>query len=178
MRIFNCRDTEESSAEVESSFVEKELNEVDSSSSDPSCSGSSSQEGLMLTKRHWDSGKFWDLLQELHQLSWIQNTVHGLDDRDARFSLHPLIGDWLQLRVESNIRRSCILEAGNLLMIVFNSYNDAGLSRLQRKLEILAHIDACLNNDQQYSGTCNILKYDSLNGPPFAFSKFYHSQGR
>ncbi|KAI9782854.1 MAG: hypothetical protein M1816_001674 [Peltula sp. TS41687] len=150
-RIFSYKDTEESSDEEDLSLDENESNEADNGALNSSGADATHQQAL--------------------------TTARALDDRGVTFSLHPLIADWLQLRVKSKIRRSYILEASNLLTIILHSFDKVDLS-LQWKLELLAHMDTCLSNDRQDSGTCSILCDNSLGGCAFSFGRFYRAQGR
>ena len=57
----------------------------------------------------WDEYKFHDIVTELRNLSLVQNL--RIQGSGVLFSLHPLIRDWMKLRIGSQSRRTYTIEA-------------------------------------------------------------------
>jgi tetratricopeptide (TPR) repeat protein len=125
----------------------------------------------------WNSGIYEKLINELRGLSLLENTSCDSDETQV-FSLHCLIRDWLQLRVDAKQQQDYTREAVKLVTAYLDS-SVASAATLQRKQEVLAHMDACLSNNYRFlsepgSGIGSI----SLKHPTSAFGIFYLRQGR
>ncbi|KAL8723929.1 MAG: hypothetical protein Q9181_007073 [Wetmoreana brouardii] len=102
------------------------------------------------TCEEWDSDRFWDMLSKLREMSLSQST--GRNTQGASFSIHPLIRDWLQLRLEPEIRRRFVEESLTIAATNARYYyeNDFSINRAQHDA-LLAHVDACIMNDRTFS---------------------------
>ncbi|KAI9856990.1 MAG: hypothetical protein M1824_005022 [Vezdaea acicularis] len=127
------------------------------------------------SNQKWNSELYWDLLRELQQLSLLESSTPKLGSAGAQFSLHPLIRDWLQLRKVTD-RQEFTKEAIKLITILLDS-DLISTADLERKQEILAHIDTCVSNDKQFLKE-NGFSNGSLNSEAESFSEFYSTRGR
>ncbi|KAL8673688.1 MAG: hypothetical protein Q9168_001903 [Polycauliona sp. 1 TL-2023] len=95
----------------------------------------------------WDTGRFWDLLMELHNLSLVQNI--DKDTQGAFFSFHPLVRDWLQHRGRTVDHSQSIAEGFAILESTANIHND-DYSRvnIDQRNAFVSHIDACLLSEE------------------------------
>lgn len=133
--------------------------------------------GQTPVKVFWNSGIYEELINELRELSLLENTSCDSDDTRV-FSLHCLIRDWLQLRVDSKQQQNYTSEAINLVTTYLDS-SFASTATLQRKQEVLAHMDTCIsNNDRFLSEPGSGIGSISLKHPTTAFGIFYLRQGR
>jgi hypothetical protein len=71
-----------------------------------SLGGYNPDELLLNGKKQWSSDHFVDVLKDLAQLSLLQSWWRG-DDNQCHFSLHPLVKDWIQLRIGAEKWRYC-----------------------------------------------------------------------
>ena len=123
----------------------------------------------------WDKYKFLDVIVELRNLSLIQ----GLDSRiwGTSFSLHPLIQDWMKLRLSIQDCQDYAAEA----MLILSNYmktQNSDIMTLQAKQIILSHLDTALENDHIYLVRGIRLGESCLEDPAFVFAGFYQDQGR
>ena len=125
----------------------------------------------------WDSDRFWDLIHKSHQLSLVQSIGSREEHGDAKFSLHPLIRDWLQLREKSRRRRSLTYEAIDLVVTSIREYTTRPATA-DLKSMLIAHMDTCLSNDSRFSKPQRSLGQD-ISGCDTAawFASFYSAQG-
>jgi tetratricopeptide (TPR) repeat protein len=124
----------------------------------------------------WSSINFGDALADLSELFLIEN-FERQDDGATRFSIHPLVSDWIKLRNKDDQTRRRYSEQVIGIMAVFLETNHFKYSP-QTKEEILAHLDECLNHDKDFFKNNFRLGYQSLRAPAAAFAKFYCEQGR
>ncbi|KAF7944111.1 hypothetical protein EAE96_010520 [Botrytis aclada] len=102
---------------------------------------------IFSTQGSWDSFRFQDVIVGLVNLSIIQNMEITSDE--VRFSFHPLVKDWLQLR-ESVERRRTYVSLAIALTASFIRKPDIELLSLQKRQELLSHIDACIENKSSF----------------------------
>jgi len=60
--------------------------------------GSDYNERVLDGKKEWSTDHFVEVLKDLSQLSLLQSWWRG-DDNHCHFSLHPLVKDWIRLRI-------------------------------------------------------------------------------
>ncbi|CAM6129976.1 unnamed protein product [Calypogeia fissa] len=96
----------------------------------------------------WDSIRYRFFLAELSKLSLLNFAIE--DTKQCRFYLHPLIADWLRLRVDLDKRRQCTIESCYLLAKLIES-TDLDSCSYAFRLYLLEHVDECLNNKRVYS---------------------------
>jgi tetratricopeptide (TPR) repeat protein len=95
----------------------------------------------------WDEYKFQDILKELRNLSLVQSL--RVQSSGTLFSLHPLVQDWIKLRISSESRRDYIIEATLVLsnFIKTQVFHEMAFNTRQTTF---SHLEAILQNDQEY----------------------------
>jgi tetratricopeptide (TPR) repeat protein len=126
----------------------------------------------------WISELFWELRAKCLQLSLlrVQSDNDQPDRNHQKFSLHPLIRDWLQLREKKSKRRSYCQEAITIVLVSIQSFGSQNTTADQKK-ELLAHMDACILNDKRFSKSGRTLGYDHCDAASI-FANMYRDQGR
>lgn len=116
-----------------------------------------------------------DILIELQSLSLIHNLQ--IDEHGARFSLHPLIQDWMKLRATPDARREFAREAV-LLLSTFLKSCDENETPLTTKQVLHGHLNAVIQNEEKYPVIHGELESIELQDAAFNFGQFFNSQGR
>ena len=178
MQLFNATDEEDSSEDASEKgdsgdgFLESALSPDIHPHRSPG-DGSS----ILLKQGRWDSERFWNVIYKSYQLSLVQSIGSREEHGDAKFSLHPLIRDWLQLREKSRRRRSLTHEAIDLVVTSIREYTNRPPTA-DLKSMLLAHMDTCLSNDSRFSKAQRSLGQDiSSCGTAAWFASFYSAQG-
>src|SRR5436305_1381917 len=96
--------------------------------------------------------------------------MHG-----TSFSLHPLIQDWMKLRLDPRARQDYTIEA---IAILSRYIDKSGRLALRTKQTILSHLDSVLENDGIYLVQGPKLGELSLKAPTLTFASFCIDQGR
>ena len=127
------------------------------------------------TSNEWDEYKYGDLVAEGRKLSLLQ-MIEGRAN-EIQFSLHPVVRDWLKLRMEREKQELYTEEFSNLLTSYIEGIEFDELD-LQVRRETLLHIDACLQNDGEilndsYHSALKIQSYSAS-----LFASCYRSHGR
>ena len=128
-----------------------------------------------MTHGHWDEYMYSDLLAECNKLSLLQ-----LLDRqvgEARFSLHPVVRDWLKVRMEQEKQMIYAGEYAKLLTCYIEGIHFDELS-LQVKQETLLHIDACMQNDREIVGNPREPALAQQSYPVALFASCYQISAR
>ena len=97
----------------------------------------------------WDPDRFWDVIARSDELSLLQSISPGTDQEGASFSLHPLIRDWLQLRLKSKKRADYAQEAILVLVCCAAAYDNLSTT-LGEKTALLTHMDGSLSNEAEF----------------------------
>lgn len=94
----------------------------------------------------WEPHRYRDMVSKLLRLSLAQgrNSTAG----ECCLSLHPMIKDWLQLRITETERGVYIIETINILADYINANGQE--RSLQEVRCILGHLDACINSHSQF----------------------------
>jgi tetratricopeptide (TPR) repeat protein len=178
MQLFNATDEEDSSEDASEKgdsgdgFLESALSPDTHPHRSPG-DGSS----ILPKQGRWDSERFWNVIYKSYQLSLVQSIGSREEHGDAKFSLHPLIRDWLQLREKSRRRRSLTHEAIDLVVTSIREYTNRPTTA-DLKSMLLAHMDTCLSNDSRFSKAQRSLGQDiSSCGTAAWFAFFYSAQG-
>ncbi|CAM6101498.1 unnamed protein product [Calypogeia fissa] len=100
-----------------------------------------------ISEGEWNSLRYRKVLAELSKLSLLSFAIQ--DTKQCRFYLHPLIADWLRLRVGLDTRQLCTIESCYLLAKLIES-TDLGSCSYAFHLYLLEHVDNCLNNKRMY----------------------------
>jgi hypothetical protein len=124
------------------------------------------------SNEEWDSEKLGDVLAELQRLSLLQ--MPNEQTNELRFSLHPVVRDWIKLRQGIEMRRKFTQEALMMLQSFLEDIDEENLS-LVVKQETILHLDSCLGNDQEFLQQ-STNEYDL--GWLSEFGWFYYAQGR
>jgi tetratricopeptide (TPR) repeat protein len=130
------------------------------------------------TRNEWKSTLFLDLRAKCRHLSLlrVQSDNNQPDRKYQIFSLHPLIRDWLQLRVKKNERRSYFQEAIRIILVSIRSFNGRNTTANQKKV-LLANMDAYISNDKRFSKSGKSFGYIDSNTATI-FGEMYWNQGR
>jgi tetratricopeptide (TPR) repeat protein len=123
----------------------------------------------------WDGYRFLDVIAELRNLSLIQNLGGGT--WVTTFSFHPLIQDWMKLRLSSQDRQNYAIEA----MLILSEYigsQDSNRMTLQAKQAALYHLDTAVENGHAYLVQGIQLGESVLEVPAITFATFFMGQGR
>jgi tetratricopeptide (TPR) repeat protein len=130
---------------------------------------------MFSTEGKWDSYKLGDVLAELRKLSLLQTS--GQQTNELRFSLHPVIRDWIRLRKNRCLQQQFAAESITALTNYLQIIDNDEIS-LEIQQEIALHIDACVQNGKEL---LEGLPYFSLSYIPNKaswFADFYRHQGR
>ncbi|OJJ04857.1 hypothetical protein ASPVEDRAFT_44403 [Aspergillus versicolor CBS 583.65] len=134
----------------------------------------------------WDKFVYQDVVVFLADLSLIQH-VSGGDDNDLNdasgfctLSLHPLVRDWIQLRIPPSERRQHSIEA---LLVLDHYIKSAGIDyrdwTLKVRLQALSHVDASLELQCTYAANwADGSSYNELRIAFKAICTFYTDNGR
>ncbi|KAI9858058.1 MAG: hypothetical protein M1813_007870 [Trichoglossum hirsutum] len=123
----------------------------------------------------WNQYRYQDIIVELLNLSLLQNV--DIRSEGSCFSLHPLVTDWLKLRTDQKGRQKYTMEATAILTNYINA-QDLDVLPLQIKLDVLSHVDMCIQNNREYLPESDELDFAFLRGSAFTFGYFYDNQGR
>ncbi|KAJ3580507.1 hypothetical protein NPX13_g49 [Xylaria arbuscula] len=143
---------------------------------------------LFTINNEWDQYEYQDAITALAELSLIQyrtsEEVPGKDDLEEdtspySFSFHPLVRDWIQLRIPSSERRTNVLRAlETLRYYVESSGIDYTKWTLKERRAAMSHIDACMETLSKYVRDRTDEEYNTARGPLTVFYKFYADDGR
>ncbi|KAL8661871.1 MAG: hypothetical protein Q9202_005229 [Teloschistes flavicans] len=124
----------------------------------------------LTTKGFWNTYRFQDLAVSLH----TQSLVQGFDFRDTQtfFSLHPLIKEWLRLRISQEETLKYVREAIELSTATVTLYGKTPCSPHRRAHVSL--VDACMENYHEFP----TLSFYSMEDSVTAFAAAYNAYGR
>lgn len=126
----------------------------------------------------WDPDRFWDVIARSDELSLVQSISPGTGPEGACFSLHPLIRDWLQLRLKSKMRADYTQEAIQVLECCAMAYENLSTT-LGEKTALLTHMDVSLSNEKEFLKPQDRLGYQLENCNTAAwFAEFYKNAGQ
>ncbi|KAI4261188.1 MAG: hypothetical protein L6R42_003611 [Xanthoria sp. 1 TBL-2021] len=122
----------------------------------------------------WEPHKYRDMVSKLLRLSLAQgrNSITG----ECCLSLHPMIKDWLQLRITETDRGVYIMETINILANYINA--NVQERSLQEVRSLLGHLDACTNSHTKFRTGTHRFGFGHLRNHAITFSTFYMSHGR
>ena len=122
----------------------------------------------------WDSEKYQNSIVHLLSVSLV--TSIDLITTEARFSFHPLIAEWLKLRVENKARDEYAEEAIHVVRL-FVDNGDQKEMPIRDKGEILSHLDAVISGDAMlHTNGHQVSK--TLQDAIVSFGSFYRRLGR
>lgn len=139
------------------------------------CYGSENIEWLesCVTDGAWDRYEVQSILKELRKLSLLQNLHVGKNE--TTFSLHPLIQDWVKMRIKADARQEFALEAIILLSAFLENHDNMTLRQNQ---VLLSHLEVSLQNENEYKILQGNLEENELQYAAMYFHGFLDSQGR
>lgn len=122
----------------------------------------------------WEPHGYRDMVSKLLRLSLAQgrNGKAG----ECCLSLHPMIKDWLQLRITETERGVYIMETINILANYINA--NVQERSLQEVRSLLGHLDACMNSHSKFRTGSHRFGFGHLRKHAITFSNFYMSHGR
>ncbi|KEF62707.1 uncharacterized protein A1O9_00680 [Exophiala aquamarina CBS 119918] len=128
-------------------------------------------EGFTDQVGRWNWISFRTFLSTLHNLSLIQG-FSVIEDKICLFALHPVVADWIKLRVDICARKRYTIEAASICHSVIVSDELSEFSP-KDKQDLLRHMDECLKNEAfDRAELCSQTIIVN------SFADFYHSQGR
>ncbi len=124
-----------------------------------------------LTDGTWDSFKYQDFIVHLASLSLLQ--YEGVEYSTIRFSLHPLVAEWLKLRLDAQGIHAYRLEAVNILKSVTDAHNGGKATLSFSDLQsTIAHLKACSAREEEFDSTSEDLLSTTQNANA-SFAAFY-----
>lgn len=127
-----------------------------------------------VTNGLWDKDKYQDCIVRLLSIHLIQSI--DIMTADARFSIHPLIAEWLRLRT-SKAARDQYTEEAILVLRLFIDSGDKKEMPFRDKSEVLAHLATCTANEEAYHCEGHRVSY-TLMDAMVSFGSFYRRLGR
>ncbi|RDL39896.1 uncharacterized protein BP5553_04236 [Venustampulla echinocandica] len=127
------------------------------------------------TDGKYDTYKYEDIIAELSNLSLLNSDA---SEEDAHFSLHPLVRDWIQLRMALEERGGYAIEATHYLTSNIRAELNAKERSVPRTRHILSHIDACYENCKRHIKSPMYARSGVLRESLIQFGNFYNMHGR
>ncbi|KAI0188587.1 hypothetical protein EV127DRAFT_433832 [Xylaria flabelliformis] len=136
----------------------------------------------------WDEYEYQDAVTALADLSLIQYRnsprLSGEDDQEEgisrhSFSIHPLVRDWIQLRIPAAERRVYVCRALEILRhYIESSGNDYHKWTLKERRAAMFHVDACIEAQSKFVRDWTDEEYCSVRDALVVVYKFYVDDGR
>lgn len=121
----------------------------------------------------WDSDKYQDSVVRLYSISLV--TSINLMTDDARISFHPLVAEWLKLRIDQVARAQYTEEAIRVVRL-FVDNGDKKEMPTQDKIETLGHIDKIIEHHQVFQASGKHISH-ALKQATVSFGSFYRRLG-
>ncbi|OAP55816.1 hypothetical protein AYL99_09968 [Fonsecaea erecta] len=113
-------------------------------------SGSDAEdETPVVDREQWNADLFWRLISKAYDLSLLDSIASGASIDGARFSLHPVICDWLQVRLGMEATHEFVSEAIEMAADNVRRIDGSVDYSLQARVILLGHINICLENDRR-----------------------------
>lgn len=129
--------------------------------------------GPFFTNGALDLQKYQDSIVRLLNISLVQSV--DLTSSNIRFSLHPLIAEWLRLRIELSGRQRYSIDVIEILKHftkqAVDDYVKPVITSHQDAQEAIVHLNQCIRNDQTYLSTDGVIS-THLQDAVFAFAQF------
>jgi tetratricopeptide (TPR) repeat protein len=125
--------------------------------------------------KKWESCQFQEVTRNLEKLSLVNNTDNCSGDTGLWFSIHPVIRDWLQIRMKSNLRQETLEESFRLIetVVALEVTKVAGADVNQ---ELLNHVDILVDPLKALC-KCGFLDDVFLGDSAIKFGRFYLDNG-
>lgn len=104
----------------------------------------------------WDRHKFEDALKELRKLSLIANYTYDMKMTEGKItgiSLHPLVQDWIKIRLGIEKQRKVAIEATNIAHRFLQGKKSSVETfdmRVELKPEALSYVEVCQENIAEF----------------------------
>ncbi len=103
---------------------------------------------FLMTGGEWDSYKLGDFLAECGKLSLLQVPDEPSPQAGGkRFSIHPLVSEWMKLRMKQTEREKSVMDMIRMLAKFLHIFDFIHLPFHIRQ-ETFTHVDACVLNDK------------------------------
>lgn len=122
----------------------------------------------------WDSDKYQDTVVRLYSIALV-TTINLMTD-DARISFHPLVAEWLKLRIDQ-VARAQYTEEATRLVRLFVDNGDKKEMPTQDRIETLGHIDKIIEHHQNFQISGKHISH-ALKQATVSFGSFYRRLGR
>jgi tetratricopeptide (TPR) repeat protein len=129
---------------------------------------------VFATPGSWDAYDYEDVITELSRLSLLQQMT--TDNDECIFSLHPLIRDWVQLRIPQQKRTEYVVESAIVLASYVNKHIPTNSLSTSRR--ILSYQDALVQSMSRFSNPNVQLGTGVLRDAGRCFALFYNLHGR
>ncbi|KAI0400165.1 hypothetical protein F4802DRAFT_586116 [Xylaria palmicola] len=136
----------------------------------------------------WDEYEYQDVVTALAELSLVKyrasQGISGEDDLEEgislhSFSLHPVVRDWMQLRISAAERRVYVCRALEILAHYIRSAgNDYHKWTLKERRSAMSHVDACIEAQSKFARDWTDQEYYGARGALVVIYKFYADDGR
>ena len=130
--------------------------------------------GCMATDGCWDKYKFQDIMANLLANSLIQSM--SFEGEKLSFSLHPLVREWIRLRLKDEEQKQYTIEAIAVLTALIEYSRADHQASLEHK-NIISHLDASMENDQTFLKGEAQLGLSFLTDAGLWFASCYNSHG-
>ena len=129
----------------------------------------------MTTDGRWDRYKFQDMMADLLANSLIQSI--SFEGETLSFTLHPLVRDWIRLRLNHQEQKKYTIEAIATLsaMIEMSSRLNSPVSF--KSADIISHMDASMENDKMFLNGGVQLGQGFLTNAALSFASRYNLEG-
>jgi len=127
------------------------------------------------TQPEWDGSRFQKVIRNLEQLSLVDNTGNYSGDTGAWFSVHPVIRDWLQIRMKSNLRQETLEESIYLVKTV-TALEVTEVAGADVNQELLNHVDILVDPLKALC-KCGFLDDVLVGDSAIEFGHFYLHHG-
>jgi hypothetical protein len=135
---------------------------------------------IFMSSAKWGHYDFIDLLVELKELSLIDGL--NLAAEDPEISMHPLVRDWVKLRLDSSAQSICTTES---CIMVFHWIGDTTSTEAAKRLhwpflmiqDTLSTMISCTDNCEKFLDGQEQLGVGILHRPGVLFMEFFLNQG-
>lgn len=130
--------------------------------------------GNFITNDSWDSEKFQEVIAKLGRLSLLQILRYKSGHYD--FSIHPMVSDWLRLRVGPHSLSQSISSAMRIVAAFMKSKRGRQMSFEVRR-EVRTYVWSCLDSmrDIEEDVNSNDLETDTIMESKFVFADFMYT---
>ena len=122
----------------------------------------------------WDSNKYQDTVVHLKTICLV--TTMNLTTDEARISFHPVVAEWLKLRIEQVARAKYMEEAIRVIQLFIDNGDKKEMST-QDKSEILGHLDKIIVEHDLVFQTDGKHVSNPLKEAIVSFGSFYRRLG-